>query len=416
LNSIPAVASYLRERFAFVFVDEMQDMERHQHDLLEMLFYIEGGSCCYQRIGDINQCIFGEHSSSMEEVWQERENSLTISGSHRLHQSAAKIVQPFGAKKSVPIIGLGQNTRVTPHLIVYTSESIRTVIPTFGELILRYCASGDISAETKYPIKIIGWNGKPSEDGKLRIRDYYPDYQPSVLTDRIDFPNLLSYLTFYDNDKETLEAVRKNILNGILRLLRIDNLTLGDRYFTKRTFINHLKYSHPEIYEEFQETLYYACISCVRGQTNLAHHRLIEFIPGLIRAVFAAEITNDGQYFLSNLSMPSLVNTGVAIPNVVNYKSLLMSVGTVHSVKGETHMATLYLDTCYHKLESEKSINQLIGKDACLEKQSRKLESAKMMYVGFSRATDLLCYAVEDGRLNEHEDQLIQAGWKIVRV
>ena len=415
LANIPIVADYLRLRFPYVFVDEMQDMERHQHDLLEMLFYVEKGSSCYQRIGDINQCIFGEQSSSMEEVWQEREESLTISGSHRLHQSAAKIVQPFGAKKSVPIIGRGQNTNLTPHLIVYTSESIMNVIPTFAELILGFYASGDISTETKYPLKIIGWNGKSSEDGKLRIRDYYPEYQSSMLADRIDFSNLLSYLTFYDKKNKTLEAIRKNILNGILRLLRIDNLTLGDRYFTKKAFINCLKFSHSEVYEKFQKTLYSACISCVRGQTLLAHQQLKEFLPGLIRSIFAVEIRDGGQYFLSDLNIPSFANTGIAIPNVMKYKSLLMSVGTVHSVKGETHTATLYLDTCYHKLESEKSINQLIGKDACLEKQSRRLESAKVMYVGFSRATHLLCYAVEDGRLNEHEDQLIQAGWKIIR-
>jgi superfamily I DNA/RNA helicase len=52
------ITGYLQNRFKMVFVDEMQDMDKHQVDLLEILFYDEGKrKSLYQRIGDKNQAI-----------------------------------------------------------------------------------------------------------------------------------------------------------------------------------------------------------------------------------------------------------------------------------------------------------------------------------------------------------------------
>ena len=72
----------------------MQDMERHQHDLLEDIFYDCGKSqSVYQRLGDINQAIYGGRVSS-DSVWnQNRAKTLFLNGSHRFTDKIASVVK-----------------------------------------------------------------------------------------------------------------------------------------------------------------------------------------------------------------------------------------------------------------------------------------------------------------------------------
>jgi DNA helicase-2/ATP-dependent DNA helicase PcrA len=77
LNKIPTIKTILQKRFSFVFVDEMQDMDTHQYNLLEKIFYNEGNSVSkIQRIGDKNQAIY--NSVKATDVWQDRADILTL--------------------------------------------------------------------------------------------------------------------------------------------------------------------------------------------------------------------------------------------------------------------------------------------------------------------------------------------------
>ena len=48
----------LQKRFKYVFIDEMQDLEKLQIDLIDNIFYSESSQTVIQRIGDINQSIY----------------------------------------------------------------------------------------------------------------------------------------------------------------------------------------------------------------------------------------------------------------------------------------------------------------------------------------------------------------------
>jgi superfamily I DNA/RNA helicase len=71
LYKIPPIKEIIQKRFPFVFVDEMQDMDTHQYNLLEKIFYDEGNSVSiFQRIGDKNQAIY--NSVKATDVWIDR--------------------------------------------------------------------------------------------------------------------------------------------------------------------------------------------------------------------------------------------------------------------------------------------------------------------------------------------------------
>ena len=78
---------------------------------------------------------------------------------------------------------------------------------------------------------------------------------------------------------------------------------------------------------------------------------------------------------------------------------------TIHAVKGETHDATLYLET-YYKNSTDLSrilpfFNFTNKKNNAIEEYSRKLA-----YVGMSRPKKLLCVAMQSDTYNKCKDEI----------
>lgn len=80
IHDVPSICTILQKRFPFVVVDEMQDMNRTQIDLLEDIFFKADSTNCFQRIGDMNQAIYGEDNgdTANEGVWYAREPTLHL--------------------------------------------------------------------------------------------------------------------------------------------------------------------------------------------------------------------------------------------------------------------------------------------------------------------------------------------------
>ena len=93
---------------------------------------------------------------------------------------------------------------------------------------------------------------------------------------------------------------------------------------------------------------------------------------------------------------------------------------SVHSVKGQTHCATMYIETFYKGYETNKLLvqsrpatkkkraeyfnNPLLMKNHNFKKNKdlQAKETIKMMYVGFSRPTHLLCFAIHKNNVTEN--------------
>lgn len=112
-----------------------------------------------------------------------------------------------------------------------------------------------------------------------------------------------------------------------------------------------------------------------------------------------------------------------SIPNTYTHNNVTVEVGTVHSVKGETHSATLYMETYFHQdgrgvsaksYESQRLIEELAGVPITTDCGKRKKESARVMYVGFSRPTHLLCFAAHKDRIATQVQRLRSNGWVVI--
>jgi hypothetical protein len=83
----------------------------------------------------------------------------------------------------------------------------------------------------------------------------------------------------------------------------------------------------------------------------------------------------------------------------------------VHGVKGETHDATLYLETETHRASDLKRVLQLCGIGGRVKTSDLHIYSRKVVYVGMSRPRKLLCVAVKSETYEFGKDAF--SGWEI---
>lgn len=418
----PMIKKLLQKRFRYVFVDEMQDMGPHQHDLLEDIFYKKLMlRHVYQRIGDKNQAIFSDEGK-YEEVWKKREKELCLKGSHRLMPEVAKVVKNFGVKfceiEGRCMAEAGTPNDIKPYFIVYDDGSIDKVLEKYTEIIKGLMDSGKIPDDSEYPITAVAWRAKPKEEGKLSIEDYFPGYERYENTLRIDYPTLYSYLTYYDKKEKSLRSIRGNILNALLKTMRFEHIQNEEgRNFTKSSFINYLKDNRPSRYQDFKLKLLRWTKLIYIGQVNEAHSDIKSEIENIIKDIFNKDkIEQSSSEFLASEESVEVRVSSTLTHQKNKYlgeSGIEINVGTVHSIKGETHLATLYMETYYYcdgrganakSFESQRLAKQFEGTRLNGTEGARVKQSARMAYVGFSRPTHLLCVAVHRDRFEKLEN------------
>lgn len=424
LDNFPETSTILNKRFKYIFVDEMQDIDKKQHDLLEILFYQEDNESIYQRIGDNNQAIFNG-KIEFDEIWSHRTNTLSLRVSHRLNPLIASIVEPF-ALQPIDIQGIGKNMdgsaiAIKPHIIVYETTNIANVIPTFAALIKAFQDDGKIPRDNNamYPFKAIGWR-KKNDSGKISLPTYCPAFALTSQNNHGDYEYFESYLDMNVKREDTLKIVSERIMDALLKVMRLENIMdEKGRTFTSRTLHLHLSNRSDDSYEEFRLQLYQWSIAILRQRVDSALSSIRIYIPKLLS--YFRKTISASSIFVNNSSPINSGTRDIArdiTGNIVVHDGITIEVNTVHKVKGQTHTATLYLETFYQKgnanFESQRLSNQFKGIQFAQDSARYAKESARMIYVGFSRPTHLLCFAVEKNRFESKLSDLSTDIWTIV--
>ncbi|WP_294286629.1 UvrD-helicase domain-containing protein [uncultured Chryseobacterium sp.] len=420
LEKFPKIKDILQQRFQYIFVDEMQDLDIHQYELLEKVFFDSGNSkSTFQRIGDKNQAIYSNEVHT-DEIWKVREGRdklLTINGSQRLTPMVAELVNCFAMYRDADfkVIGKNEDCNLKPHLIVYEKSKIKSVIPKFSEIINHYIESNHFTITPKSKFKSIGWSKHTDEVNKYKISDYCENFIVQKSITKIDFENLDSYLIKFDIEKKTLESIRKNILNAFIKTLRFENL-----YFTKRELLNFINQNNDQEYQILKKNLYLWSIGIIRENFSDVYQSIKSYIPQLLN-IFGKKI-NFSHNFIYNTSQ--LIQNQTPQMNIkentVNIHGFDIEIGTIHSAKGETHTATLYLETFYgngnSNYESQRLAEQYKFIDFNKHNKKQHIQSTKMAYVGFSRPTHLLCVAVQKDRYKSHLSDIDTNKWEIIHI
>ena len=346
LEKVPRVKSILLERFQYVFVDEMQDMDSRQNELIENIFEpAENAQSTIQRIGDENQAIYNAGSVQLENIWSVRNSVLYINGSHRLSPRIASLVQNLGLTPN-PVEGRnvnsdGSSIDIKPIIFVYQDDTKELVIPAFADKIKELQASDTIPINPPHKFMAVAWRKEHDDADKIALCDYWPHFAQASSGQQVDFNVLEDYILYFDKEKKTLESVRKNILNTLLKILRLENVTdENNRVYTKRKLILFFKTLENNEYEILKLNLYKWSISSIRGKSQETIISIREYIPSFL-SVFQKTIASSANFINGESEINKAEIEDEPQLNRFESDGVNVEIGTIHSAKGQTHTGTL---------------------------------------------------------------------------
>lgn len=424
----PDIVGILRKRFAYVFVDEAQDMKGYQLKIIDKCFNCD--SVVLQRIGDPNQAIFD--GFSMVNTWESRTPSF-INNSLRLTQEVASVVDHLvldrgdngqGGARFV-VNGVRSQEPVIPrYLILYTQDTIGGLKEKFKNLIRSHHLES-IDEARKYGFHIVGWNSEAT--GKVdhrRLEDIFPEYHRSLSNFHVN-PATLSEHIQLERHVGNFKESRKTVLEVFVKVARMAKQRPADgRMFTAPKLLAMMN-ENAQAKQQFKEELLECTKKLSEGAWSDAYTIIRETTTKWLNDFFQQQPNDTVKAYYEDAFVP-------LIPDVEEHDTddITISIGTVHSVKGMTHCATMYVETSYNnKYESEYMIDDKTtgrGKNKVwtvtspflmhdLQPKNKNAAMAKrMLYVGFSRPTHLLCYASDKRLWKDDVLQLMKnAGWRV---
>ena len=421
ITAIPDIKNAFQERFKFVFIDEMQDTASHQSAIINKLFK-NSERTIVQIFGDPNQAIYDYDGQNGEWEYDEK-NCLHLTKSKRFGDQIANIINPLRIKIHEPSInGENKDSILPPHLFIFDKADSR-VLDEFGRLIIKHGLHN--CKDPKFVA--IGRVGKDKEEGKITLKTFWDSFEKVSTKKKEHFPTLIEYLAKDLPDKKNYS---ERIINGILQLLEQQefkseikiNKQIQKRRFTKTTLFEYLKEENEELYFELRKFISDCGLRIKNVEENFnieVYHLIVGFVNSKILPIKVIQ-PNPKINFLEIPDNITKQNQQEKKTNIFKYEDELgnivpIKINTIHGEKGETHTATLYLET--YKNNSYDSLlikKQLEGK---FFKQSYNEAASKMAYVAMSRSEKLLCFAVSSERVKKEyaEEKLKPLGWKIIK-
>ena len=442
LDKRPETAKDLRQRFPLIFIDEAQDNSEEQSTLLYRIFCAGDAPSCRQRFGDSNQAIYAKPglNGAATDPFPGAEIH-PMPRSYRFSQDMADEVKGFGVTPQA-LVGAGPSSAHViaeakpPAIFLFDDASVKAVLPRYGEHLI---ASFDATALDHGVFTAVAGVHELDENGRVphAMGHYAPHYDPDCARKEAAPARFVQYLS-----RARFEIVgcadTNRLVNAVASaLLAASELAGGTHGRIAR------RSPHRRIIDALAESLardsYSALIEIV-----LAAHGIIDetvwrtnalpLIEPIIKQLSGArtlseEVTNF-------LSWPAVCPSrqgeeGSQVPSdnlflyPPNAPKVRVRLGSIHSVKGETHTATLVLDSFYydHHLTELKPWllghkvggSTVNGKGKSVPEGTRMLGRLKLHYVAMTRPTHLLCLAMRRDAFAEEElDILKSRGWTII--
>lgn len=390
-------------RFKYIFIDEYQDCDEIQRQAIDAIF--NSTRCTVMKIGDSDQAIYNS-SQDRTPDWIPQVGFLPIMTSNRYSQEIADVICNLKKDKTNIITSVGK-TGIKPVLLVFDTESIGKVI------------GGYISVLEKKELfdengiyKVIGAVKKETLAG-LKIGDYWSEFDASVKKqEEYNYWILLDEIivNLLEGKLYKAEGIVRKLLCRIFHYAEITNSVSG-KEFSVVTIKKFLDSEYKDQYRQWISELSKVRPIDRKAIDCLMRQRINELFK--INSFDSDDIFKKlPNYFLDGdaiANQDKKIEKNVFIDSIRGYR---IEFDTVHGVKGETHDATLYLETEQNGASDLRRILPYygIGKvgTSNLCDYSRKL-----VYVGMSRPKKLLCVAMK-GETYEKGKKVFADDWEII--
>lgn len=400
LQSNPSIKKILNKRFPIIIMDEMQDTNKQQDDLINSIFASQ--ACSFQRFGDPDQAIYDSINDNVpNESYNSQTDLLTIEQSHRFSKDIANLVT--GLSYNQLTINTAHSEQDHPqHTIFLVDKTTRNrVIEAFAELCCECIPNNNI-----LPIKAVGAVGKKKEKG-LSIVHYFPSFTKEKYS--LNFDQLILYVLKakqlnHSHTKELYQIIMK----GVVKFCELSNIKLNQS--STSSLKAWLKQTNKML--EYNQWL----LSVIKPPIiteSFWQSKTMELL-----SLFNIESTPEVEKFLNYTEQDKDKPTNMS--NIYSYtqgdKTINVEISTIHGVKGETHAATLVLETKFRSFDIQKMIDYFLEIESTRKSlPSNQEKFMKQLFVAITRPKYLVCLAMDKSGLPSPKQELAMTkGWKVV--
>ena len=371
VNQYPNLKKYFNERFFIVLVDEMQDTTQDAFEILEKLFDKE--KVTVQYIGDRNQNLY----NGTEDWYSDSQENLKLNISNRFGENIANFLNHIrGNLENNLIKGNSDIEDYKPILFLYNSldkneeNGNNRIFDKFIEII----KERELDRK-EGNIKVIGHVGIFKE-GKVTVSSYFKKF---LKNEKVFSLNKII------KEKSKSQPENKKIIKELKSRIGLF-LKKEDKEELKEKFDELIKIEENRI--EFNRIIY-NCLLLEKDEERFIDN-LFCFLESTLKESLKKEKFNE---IFKIKEVENKNNDNNEMDTYIK-DNIKLEINTVHGVKGETHLATLYLDTFWYKYDISDYLFELLS-SKLTNKQKKGIQNKQRnrnIFVGASRARYLLCF------------------------
>ena len=390
-------------RFRYVFIDEYQDCDSIQRQAIAAIF--NSAKCTVIKIGDSDQAIYNSSEDKTPD-WVPQDGFLSITTSCRYSQEIANVICKL-KKGNKNIVTFAGKTGNKPVLLIFDPEKIDRVISGFINALETHNLY-----DNKGIYKAIGAVRKKDSSG-LKIGSYWSEFDGSVKKQgEYNYWILVDEIatSLSEGNLYKAERIVRKLLCCIFHYAQVRHPISGKEY-SITTIKRSLDNEYREIYRQWiyemsrMQNIERETIDCLLRQ------KINELLK--IKNPQAGDIFDClPEYFFDKITVVSQTEKSEKNIFIDPIRGRRIEFDTIHGVKGETHDATLYLET---DRQGASDLNRIlpyygVGKlgNSDLFDYSRRLA-----YVGMSRPKKLLCVAMQ-AKTFEKSKGAFTDDWEII--
>lgn len=438
LDKLPKIRTAFRARFPKLFMDEVQDNSEEQSALLFRLFMDGDDPVIRQRFGDANQAIYQNTSQgegATTDLFPATSVCRDMPSSYRFGPEIARLADPLGLKPQnlrgcgPPLGTMVSDTSGKHTIFLFGVDQLAHVIRAYAAYLLEVFSEQELKDGI---FTAVGGVHRPgSEDNMPRcVAQYWSEYDHELANAEPRPGTLIQYiaagLRLSEASGEAFHVVDK-FADGLLSFARLKspaaNFAIRRR---KHRYVLELLANHVEARVTYLKLVTLLAVKGSMPTRANWENRWRTEITRLAEVIGGGKAGQEGSRFLDWQGQTCANEEATMVTrrdNIFRYPTgeaprVQVRVGSIHSVKGETHTATLVMETFYHGHHLAALRPWLLGQRAGGEKEGVfNTSRLKQHYVAMTRPTHLLCLAMrEDGLDIQEMDRLKNRGWRLARV
>lgn len=441
-DKYPVVKKSIRQRFPMHFIDEAQDNSEDQSATLYEIFMEGGSSVTRQRFGDSNQSIYNRtgQSGAITDAFPSEQNGVKkeLPNSHRFGSEIALLANNFAINRlEAGLQGHGPNTSkanaVTNQkhtIFLFKDGEIDKVLPEYAKHILEVFADDPEGLKQGDFVAVGAVHTKPDkpQNPPHYIGHYYPDYKSELSKKEPspkNFPEYIMVGKYLSSLSHSSYLLVDKYSEALLKAAHI----AGGKWSASRR-----KRKHNYILETLMEAQEIAdlhkaqILKLIKNDINLTkpiwEEGWVKDINSIVRTLVGDDVEMDKMaQFLTwpdeMMELPISSDSSVT-SNHFHYPSqetsdISIRLGSIHSIKGQNHTATLVLDTFNKTYHLQKLKDWVLGKNRTRKQINDQSDRLKLHYVAVTRPTHLLCLAMRHESFTQKEIVSLEAGtrWNI---